>query len=337
LQSKMSTRKGLVETEASKRLAVRAVARIGEERGDESLMQVTSLLTGTLGADPFMRVKKLIRNMMAEISREQAKDSEEQGECAMALEEAKANFEHAKNNLNELKARMEKLGQSIVEDILEWNDQAEDRADEYNNHKILEEEDIPKAVNVYNDATAKHTEILGKLQDAEKILQTHFGVTSNDNRLKEEVAGALDFDGNKITEDGRKINDAGNTRGSANAAVGMIKSFIETQRRELKTLREKHVQALKEMQGFSRTDKGDYTFADERAKLINQRIMQNSKDFFEARDEAQERMKIITSAGHAVQEIGECGVQTDTKLQRMKEIAALKEAYETLAEEPYQE
>lgn len=317
----------LGQTENSKRAAIRSLARMGEKLGEKGLMQLKTLLKGTtaLGRDPLLKVKKLIRGLIAKLMEEQAEDQAGMNECTLQLQKCKDKRDFSLQDAAKLKLEAEALGIAVEEDKAEFFEQQKTYQDNHNTAQTFMQETIPNRIQKY-DKTKQELETekmwIGK---AIGILQAHFGTSDNELEAEKKsiaIPGAPESD--------RNTGNTGETQSTGAKVVNMFKDFFEDRKAQLKNLRDEHTTALKEERGLQADSASTASGAKARANQLFNRIAKNQAKFGSTIESLQAETDTAAMNGRCVQELEPCGVQTDRRAKREAEMAALKDAWDVL-------
>jgi hypothetical protein len=325
LQTALKKQMRLGQTENAKRAAVRSLVRLGEKVGDQGLLQLKSLLKSTLGKDPLLKVKKLIRQLITKLMEEQAEDQAGMNECTLQLQKCKSKRDFSLEDAAKLKLEAEALGIAVEEDKSEFFEQQKTYQEQHNVAQTFVQEAIPTRISTY-DKTKENLETEKMwISKAIGILQAHFGVSDNELQAEEKsvaIPGAPEND--------RTVGNKGETQSTGAKVVLMFKDFLADRKAQLKTLREEHVAALKEERTLQADAASTAAGAKARAQELFDRIAKNEAKFTATVESLQAETDIAASNGRCVQELEPCGVQTDRRAKREAEMAALKDAWAVL-------
>lgn len=325
LQTAQKQQNRLGQTENAHRASIRALVRLGEKTGDQSLISLRTFLQGSLGRDPLLKVKKLIRQLITKLMEEQAEDQAGMSECTLQLQKCLSKRDFSLGDASKLKLEAEALGIAIEEDKAEFKEQQETYQQQYNVAQTYVQETIPTRISTY-DSTKENLEREKMwIQKAIAILQAHFGVSDNEIAVDSKsiaIPGAPEKD--------RVVGNMGETQSTGAKVVTMFKDFLADRKAELKALREEHVQALKEERTLQADAASTAAGAKARAIQLAERIEANNAKFLAAMDSFQAEIDLARTNGRCVQELEPCGVQTDRRAKREAEMAALKDAWSVL-------
>jgi peptidoglycan hydrolase CwlO-like protein len=276
-----------------------------------------------VSADPFVKVKKLIQELIERLVQESTAEATKKGFCDLELSKAEKNRNHRwadvqrlsselsslESKQDELEEELENLGSALTELNSSLKEATEGRAES-------------KEENLESLKTAK--EGLTAVKEALLVLKVFY---------KEAAKAKVFLQASPVDEDdpGAESGAYKGAQQSANAVLGLLEVIVSDFERTIKNTSGQEAQEAAEFVKFDRTSKADIGGKETKTELDEQDLKTTKTDIKEKMKDMQTNMDLVDKALEELEELKPVCIDTGMSYEervekREQEIEALKVA-----------
>jgi len=327
LQTVRKDTKNLLESARGQTLSgeIRKDKALGLLRDEGKRLSSTVLvsLAMRVQGDPFVKVKKLIQQLIERLVSESTAEATKKGFCDLELSKAEKNRNHRWADVQRLSAELSSLESkqdALEEELSELEEALTELNENLLNAQQLRAESKQENMETLKDAK----EGLTAVSEALLILKVFY---------KQAAKAKVFLQASPVDEADPGAESGANKGGQqkANAVLGLLEVIVSDFQKTIKTTSEQESKEAAEFIEFDRTSKADIGGKETKTELDEQDLEQTKTTLKEKMKDMESNMNLVDKALEELEELKPVCIDTgmsyeDRVAKREQEIAALKKA-----------